>query len=82
MLLYIERCKLRMNHLFLCVFENINEFLWTVSEISLWWIQGTEMDWKPWVKNRVNFIRSNSEVCNWKYVGGNLNSADVPTWIN
>ena len=52
---------------------------WTDSKISLCWIKNTRKEWKQWVENRVNKIRSLSQMNEWFYIPGHINPADIPT---
>lgn len=54
-------------------------FCWSDSEVSLYWINGKEKTWKPWVENRVVKIRNVVDRDCWFHVSGKLNPADGPT---
>lgn len=51
-------------------------FLWTDSQITLYWILGTEKRWKPYVENRVKEIRALSDASSWRHCPGCENPAD------
>ena len=52
---------------------------YTDSLVIFYWIQGTEKDWKPFVKNRVVEIRSHVSPENWRHCPGLSNPADLPS---
>ena len=52
---------------------------WTDSKVALAWIKGEEREWKPFVQNRVNEIRTLVPVNSWKYCRGKNNPADIPS---
>lgn len=45
----------------------------------MFWIKGEEREWKPFVQNRVNEIRSLVPVSNWKHCHEKNNPADIPS---
>ncbi len=52
---------------------------YTDSQIALYWICGTNKEWKPFVQNRVNEIRRNVSPSLWNYCPGVSNPADLPS---
>ena len=52
---------------------------YTDSTVALYWIRGTEKDWKPFVNNRVTEIRSNIPPEHWSHCPGLSNPADLPS---
>ena len=52
---------------------------YTDSLVSLFWIQGTEKEWRPFVNNRVREIRSLINPENWRHCPGSSNPADLPS---
>ncbi|CAB4021198.1 Hypothetical predicted protein [Paramuricea clavata] len=50
---------------------------WTDSITALFWIQGKEKEWKTFVENRVNEIRSLVPVECWSHTPGRDNPADI-----
>ena len=52
---------------------------YTDSKVALFWIQGTDKSWKPFVHNRVTEIRGYVPVDCWKHCPGAENPADVPS---
>ena len=52
---------------------------WTDSKVALAWINGEEREWKPFVQNRVNEIRTLMPVNNWRRCRGKNNPANVPS---
>ena len=52
---------------------------WPGSKVALAWIKGEEREWKPFVQNRVNEIRTLVPVTSWKYCRGKNNPADIPS---
>ena len=57
-------------------------FCWSDSEVALCWIKGKEKFWRPWVENRVVFIRQVVDRSKWNHVAGVLNPADLPTRLS
>ena len=51
----------------------------TDSKVSLYWIKGQEKEWKPFVQNRVNQVRSLTETQHWAHCAGKENPADIPS---
>ena len=49
------------------------------SMVALFWIQGTNHKWKPFVENRVNAIRRLVAPQHWKHCPGKENPADIPS---
>ena len=56
-----------------------NEFCWSNSQISLWWIRQVWEDWKVWIENWVQAIRKNVAPEYRMYVPTDTNPADVTT---
>ena len=52
---------------------------YTDSLVALYWIQGTDKDWKPFVNNRVTEIRNHVSPENWSHCPGLSNPADLPS---
>ena len=52
---------------------------WTDSKVALAWIKGEEREWKPFVQNRVNEIRTLVSVNSWRHCCGKNNPADIPS---
>ena len=51
----------------------------TDSNVALYWIKGQEKEWKPFVQNRVNQIRSLTQTHQWAHCAGKENPADIPS---
>ena len=51
----------------------------TDSMVSLFWIQGVEKQWKPFIENRVNEIRKLIPAVCWRHCSGKDNPADIPS---
>ena len=49
------------------------------SQIALYWTHGTNREWKPFVRNRVNEIRRNVLPSLWSHCPGISNPADLPS---
>ena len=52
---------------------------YTDSKVALYWIRGTEKEWKPFVENRVNEIRRLVPPTCWNHCPGRDNPADLPS---
>ena len=52
---------------------------YTDSKVALYWIKGTEKEWKPFVENRVNEIRRLVPPTRWSHCPGRENLADLPS---
>ena len=52
---------------------------WTDSKVVLYWIRNEEKEWKQFVQNRVNEIRSLVSAEHWRHCPGESNPADVPS---
>ena len=52
---------------------------YTDSQVALYWICGTNKEWKPFVQNRVNEIRRNVHPSLWSHCPGRSNPADLPS---
>ena len=58
----------------------LNETLcFTDSKVSLYWIRGSKKEWKQFVENRVNSIRSLVDASQWFHYSGTDNPADIPS---
>ena len=51
----------------------------TDSKVALYWIKGQEREWKPFIQNRVNLIRSLTQTDHWAHCAGKENPADIPS---
>lgn len=51
----------------------------TDSQVALFWICGTDKDWKPFVRNRVAEIRRLVPPNCWSHCSGETNPADLPS---
>ena len=49
------------------------------SKVTLFWIQGTNHEWRQFVENRVNTIRNLIAPQHWKHCPGKENPADIPS---
>ena len=56
-----------------------NMSCWTDSRVTLFWIKGEEREWKQFVQNRVNEIRSLVPASRWQHCNGKDNPADIPS---
>ncbi|XP_022792234.1 uncharacterized protein LOC111331393 [Stylophora pistillata] len=56
----------------------INLSCWTDSKVALAWIKGERREWKPFVQNRVNEIRTFVPVNSWRHCRGRNNPTDIP----
>ncbi|GFQ72733.1 uncharacterized protein TNCT_694521 [Trichonephila clavata] len=54
-------------------------FLWTDSQITLYWIKGPSHRWKPFVADRVREIQALTDPNSWFYCSGKDNPADLLT---
>ena len=54
-------------------------YFWTDSEICLCWIKSVNKEWKAWVDNRANAIRSLTDIDLWRFVPGDCNPSDIAT---
>ena len=52
---------------------------YTDSQVALYWICGTNKEWKPFVHNRVTEIRRNVQPNLWSHCPGKSNPADLPS---
>ena len=52
---------------------------YTDSTATLYWIKGVNKQWKPFVQNRVNEIRTKVPHDVWQYCPGVTNQADLPS---
>ena len=52
---------------------------YTDSQVALYWIRGTNREWKPFVRNRVNEIRRHVHPSAWNHCPGVSNPADLPS---
>ena len=75
-----------LSKLIVSVFESLQPTLphlkiqcYTDSQVALYWIRGTNREWKPFVRNRVNKIRCNVHPSAWNHCPGVLNPADLPS---
>ena len=57
-------------------------FCWTDFEVALYWVNGKKKSWEPWTENRVVAIRKVVDREKWQFVKGEVNPADVPTWLS
>ena len=61
------------------VFDNLDCYCWSDSEVALCWLKGNTKSWKPWVENRVVKCRKEVAKERWNHVSGKINPADIPT---
>ena len=59
--------------------QEVNVKCFTDSQVALYWIQGTEKNWKPFVQNRVTEIRRKLRPDYWYHCPGKTNPADLPS---
>ena len=52
------------------------------SQIVLKYIQSTNRHFLVFIMSRLNEVRLNSNISDWKFIPGNLNRADLCTWYN
>ena len=52
---------------------------YTDSQVTLFWIVGRGKEWKPFIQNRVNEVRSLTPIECWSHCPGKDNPADVPS---
>ncbi|GFQ85562.1 uncharacterized protein TNCT_444551 [Trichonephila clavata] len=52
-------------------------FLWTDSQITLYWIKGTSHSWKPFVVSRVREIQALTDPNSWFHCSGKDIPADL-----
>ena len=57
-------------------------YAWSDSKVALYWIRGKVKCWKPWVENRVVYIREIINENNWNYIQSEDNPADIPTRVD
>ena len=59
---------------------DVNEMTcWTDSKVALTWIKDKEREWKPFVQNRVNEIRTLVPVKHWRHCHRKINPTDIPS---
>jgi len=56
---------------------DITDLTWTDLKVALAWIKGEEREWKPFVQNRVNEIKTLVPMNSWTYCRGKNNPADI-----
>ena len=52
---------------------------YTDSTVALYWIKGTNKEWRPFVQNRVNEICEKTSPDLWYHCPGVTNPADLPS---
>lgn len=52
---------------------------YTDSKVALYWIKGESQEWRQFVQNRVNEIRTLVPAQRWKHCSGHDNPADLPS---
>ena len=52
---------------------------WTDSLVAYFWIKQESHNWKQFVQNRVDEIRSLTPVESWRHCPGKDNPADIPS---
>jgi len=60
-------------------FQNLAIQCYTDSQVALYWIQGVDKEWKPFVQNRVRDIRHKVAPDHWFHCPGVENPADIPS---
>ena len=60
----------------------IEQFCWTDSTITLSWIRGENLEFKPFVENRLRIIRRNVNSKLWNHCRSSENPADIITRFN
>ena len=73
---YLEHCLILPLKPLLTI-EKI--YCWTDSTTAFHWIIGTNKEWKTFVENRVQEIRSCVPPSSWNHCPGTENSADIPS---
>ena len=58
---------------------SLNIKCFTDSQVALYWILGSDKEWKPFVQNRVTEIRRNVHSKCWHHCPGIVNPADLPS---
>lgn len=56
-----------------------NPTCWTDSMVALYWVRNEQREWKQFVQNRVNEIRSLVPPECWRHCPGTCNPADIPS---
>ena len=57
--------------------ESLKVICWSDSTIFLHWIKNTEVRYKPFVENRVQEARENTDPVQWRHCPGSDNPADI-----
>jgi hypothetical protein len=60
-------------------FPQVGVRCYTDSMVTLYWIRGTDKQWKPFVSNRVREIRRRAHPSLWSHCPGVSNPADLPS---